>query len=551
MSIDFAGPATAIGGAFHTSLHSVSLGGQTHIANITDLAIPAALSPVVRGATLSNFFPKPNLVKRSPKYTIPAGTGDYFAVGPADFATIYNVAPLYTGIGSGGYVATGKGVTIAVVEQTDISPKDWNLFRRQFKLDGYAGSLTLTHPGDCGDPGFTGDEDEASLDAEWSGAVAIDASIIEASCPGTETSFGVETTLQSLVELGTTASTLSISYGGSEQGNGLTFLDGWANLVEEGASEGLSIMISAGDSGAAANEEDFVDGLGVNGLSTNPYNTTLGGTDFYDAALGKIGTYWKANNSATRESAKSYIPEIPWNNSCASTAIAKYNGFPNIYAACNSTAPFPTQDGIGGTGGQSIFYAKPDWQNIGVPGMPADGVRDQPDVSLFAANGIWAHFYVYCMSNPQTGGGPCDYTNPDDIDYVAAGGTSFSAPIFAGVMALVAEFKGFRLGNTAPRLYQLALQQYQDPLLLSRCNSTLGNRISPACVFNDVTVGNNAQPCIKGTLNCHTNADSTQGVGVMTASTKAPFVPAFTAQPGYSLATGLGTVNVTNLLINY
>jgi subtilase family serine protease len=548
MSIDFAGPATVVGAAFHTSLHSVSLNGETHIANTTDLAIPAALSAVVRGATLSNFFPKPNMVRSSPNFTIPDGDGYILAVGPADFAKIYNVAPLYTGEGSMGYVATGAGVTIAVVEQTKIAPKDWNKFRREFKLDGYQGTLTLTHPGDCGDPGFTGDEGEAALDAEWSSAVAVDASIIEASCPETETTFGVETTLESLVEIGTEASTLSISYGGSEQANGLTFLDGWANLVEEGASEGLSIMISAGDSGAAAEEEDFVDGLGVNGLSTNPYNTTLGGTDFYDTATNTNGTYWSLKNGPGLESAKSYIPEIPWNNSCSSNVVSKYLGFQNVYVSCNSSSGnFVEQDGIGGTGGQSIYYAKPDWQNIGVPGMPNDGVRDQPDVSLFAANGIWGHFYVFCMSNENTGGAPCSTKN---INGNAAGGTSFAAPIFAGVMALVAEFKGYKLGNTAPRLYQLALQQYQDPLLLSRCNSTLGNKISTACVFNDVTVGNNAQPCITGTVDCRSTKASTEGVGIMTAP-GAPTVPAFTSTQGYDLATGLGTVNVTNLLINY
>jgi subtilase family serine protease len=207
MSIDFAGSAAAIGGAFHTSLHSVSLGGEMHTANVTDLAIPAALAPVVRGATLSNFFPKPNMVRPKPDFTVPFGKGFFLAVGPADFQKIYNVAPLYTGAGSGGYVATGKGVTVTVVEQTDISPEDWRSFRRQFGLDSYSGRLKLTHPGFCGDPGFTGDEGEAALDAEWSSAVAVDADIVEASCPETETTFGVETTLQNLVELGTDSST--------------------------------------------------------------------------------------------------------------------------------------------------------------------------------------------------------------------------------------------------------------------------------------------------------------------------------------------------------
>ena len=145
MSIDFGGKPSAIGAAFHTSLHSVAMAGETHIANMTDLAIPAALAPVVRGATLSNFFPKPNAIKISPKFTVPSNP-PYYAVAPADFATIYNLTSLFNGTSQYGVPITGKGITIALVEQTDVLPKDWNTFRRAFKLTGYAGTLKLVHP---------------------------------------------------------------------------------------------------------------------------------------------------------------------------------------------------------------------------------------------------------------------------------------------------------------------------------------------------------------------------------------------------------------------
>ncbi len=555
MSVDFAGPAGAIAAVFHTALHSVSFAGETHIANMTDLAIPAALAPVVRGATLSNFFPKPNMVRPSPNFTLPTSP-TFYAVGPNDFATIYNVAALRSaGTNLFGTPITGTGVTVAVVEQTDINPKDWNSFRTQFALGGYAGTLSITHPGGCGDPGFTGDEGEAALDAEWSSAVAPDASIIEAACAGSATTFGVETTLQNLVELGTAAGVLSISYGGSEQGNGLTFLQGWNDLVEMGASEGLSIMISTGDGGVSATTGGITgNGIAVNGLSTNAYNTSLGGTDFYDTALGQNATYWNAKNGRGLASAKSYVPEIPWNNSCASSIIVKYLGYPNAIASCNSTTANPgvpfVQNDVGGTGGQSILFAKPDWQAIGVPGVPKDGVRDQPDVSLFASNGSWAHFYVFCMSNPNTGGTPCHYNTVNDVFGNAAGGTSFAAPAFAGIMALVDEVKGMKVGNASPRLYQLAQTQFNNALLSARCNATLGNKISTACVFNDVMAGDNAEPCVKGTVDCHATPAASQGVGVL-RSPNYPTVNAFPAHSGYDLATGLGSVNVANLLYNY
>ena len=554
MSIDFAGSATAIAGAFHAALHTVSFAGETHIANMSDLAIPAALSPVVRGATLSNFFPKPNLVKPSPGFTLPTNP-TFYAVGAQDFATIYNVSALRSAATNFyGQPITGTGVTVAVVEQTDINPKDWASFRSQFGLAGYVGTLSLIHPGGCADPGFTGDESEAALDAEWSSAVAPDASIIEASCAtSSPLNFGVETSLQNLVELGTTAGVLSISYGGSEAGNGLTFLEGWNNLVEMGASEGLSIMISTGDGGVSATTGGVTgNGIAVNGLSTNAYNTSLGGTDFYDTALGQNAMYWSGKNMAGKSSAMSYVPEIPWDNGCSSSVIVKYLGYPTALASCNSSTshsgiPF-VQNDVGGTGGQSIYFAKPDFQKIGVPGMPMDGVRDQPDVSLFASNGSWGHFYIYCNSNPNTGGTPCNFANPNDALGNAAGGTSFAAPAFAGIMALVDEVKGMKVGNASPRLYELAKLQFQNTVLSTQCNATRGNKISTACVFYNVTSGNNSEPCIAGTVDCYGNG--AQGIGVL-RSPNFPSVNAFPATPGYSLATGLGSVNVTNLLYNY
>ncbi len=561
MSIDFAGSAAAIAGAFHTSLHTVSFAGETHIANMSDLTIPAALSPVVRGATLSNFFPKPNMVKPSPGFTLPTSP-TFYAVGAQDFATIYHVMPLRSAATNlFGEPITGTGATVAVVEQTDISATDWTSFRTKFGLGGYAGTLSISHPGGCADPGFTGDEGEAALDAEWSSAVAPDASIIEAACAGSETTFGVETTLQNLVEFGTTAGVLSISYGGSEVGNGLTFLQGWNDLVEMGASEGLSIMISTGDGGVSATTGGITgNGIAVNGLSTNAYNTSLGGTDFYDTALGQNTKYWSSRNSFGKSSALSYVPEIPWDNSCSSSVIVKYLGYPNSLASCNTSIPnagLPfVQDDVGGTGGQSIYFAKPDWQAIGVPGVPKDGVRDQPDVSLFAANGTWGHFYEFCMSNPNTGGSPCNYGNVSDAFGNAAGGTSFAAPAFAGIMALVDQVKGLeaggsvgmKVGNASPRLYQLAQLQFNNSVLSQTCNATLGNKISTGCVFNNVTVGNNSEPCIAGTVDCH--GSGAQGIGVL-RSPNFPTVDAYPAKPGYSLATGLGSVNVLNLLYSY
>jgi subtilase family serine protease len=554
MAIDITAPASKLNSAFHTALHKVQLpNGETHIANMTDLAIPTALAPVLRGATLSNFFPKPNYAAASPRYTFSDQGSKYYAVTPSDFATIYNLNPLLTGNNLLGAQITGAGVKIAVVEQTLILRRDWDTFRATFGLSAYPSKLIFQQPGGCTNPGYSdGDETEAAIDAEYAGSAAPGADVIEAACAGGTLGFGVETALQNLVEDGTTASVLSISYGGAEQGGGLTFLAGWENLVEEGAAEGLSIFVSSGDSAAAAGEEDPVDGLGVNGLSTTPYNTAVGGTDFQDTALKQNKRYWAESNAVTGGSALSYIPEIPWDNSCSSSVIAAYLHFEDAIASCNATTtvsgpPF-LQPNIGGTGGQSVIYAKPSWQNA--PGVPNDGVRDQPDVSFFAANGSWNHFYLICMSDTAHGGAPCRYTNKKDVFQQAYGGTSISAPGWAGTFALAVEILG-KQGNAAPELYQLASAQFTQPLLLQQCRSSLGAAINmKGCVFNDLTVGDNAAVCKAGTVDCYTNSQSTSGLGVMRSSTYSNDIDAFPATAGYDMASGLGSVNITNLILN-
>ena len=561
MSVDFGGTAAQIDLAFHTSLHGYALRGEAHLANTTDVSMPVALTPVVGGVTLSNFFPKPNAV-RKPQFTIPLGTGNspFTAVAPQDFATIYNLNPLFNGTSGFNKRITGLYVTIAVIEQTNMREGDWTRFRSYFGLSAFSGQFRTVHPKGCANPGYTPDEGEAAIDAEWASAPAPDANIVEASCAATEMTFGVETTLQNLVEGGTTDATIySISYGGCEQQNGLPFLAGWSNLAEEAAAQGISIVISAGDSGSSCDRASFAsNGVGVNGLAANPYVTSVGGTDFYDTALGKTTTYWTKNNVGSGHgSAKSYIPEIPWDNSCANVIIARVEGNTDGLTYCNETAAGPVQNGAGGTGGPSLVYAKPAWQLTSVLGVPNDGVRDQPDVSLFAANGIWNHAYLVCMSDENEGGAPCVYKgiggNGEPLAFSQAyGGTSVAAPAFAGILALETQITGAPLGNASPRLYQLAQVQYSDTVLVKSCNATLGKNISTACIFNNVTAGDNAEPCLSGSVDCHTGAAAAKNqVGVLSAAVGKTVVTAYPATPGYSLATGLGSVNATNLLYNY
>ena len=85
--------------------------------------------------------------------------------------------------------------------------------------------------------------------------------------------------------------------------------------------------------------------------------------------------------------------------------------------------------------------------------IPATGYATLPDVSLFAANGVWGHYYAFCWSDEYNGGTPCSGT-PDN--WSGAGGTSFSSPIMAGIQALVNQTAGGRQGNPNPIYYKLA-----------------------------------------------------------------------------------------------
>ena len=560
MSIDFGGTAQAVAETFRTALHQVRLAsGEMHLANASDPAIAAALAPAVRGVVLANFFPRSNMVRATrPVAKSPAGAhgatpdfnvSGYEAMGPQDFNTIYDVNPLLRGQTGAGKL-TGAGVTVAVLEQTDIQSLDWRDFRRDFGLSTYAGRLLDQHP-HCDDPGTTADEGEAALDAEWVSVADPDATVIEASCASTVLTFGVETALRGVVEHRSDATVLSISYGGPEQQASAAFLAGWTDLLEEAAAEGKSVFISTGDSGTSYDRDAVaVDGLAVNGLSANAYNTAIGGTDFLDSFMGTNAQYWTQANLGHFRSALSYIPETPWDNSCAGNLIMRYGHYQSAIAACNDPgSAYRFQNGVGASGGVSTLYAKPDFQSSGIPGMPADGRRDQPDVSLFAANGFWGHFLVFCMSDPNQGGTACNYHSLADTFSNAAGGTSFAAPAFAGIAALIVQ-RGGAVGNTAPRLYALAKAQFTAPASANACRSGQPAGKAAGCVFHVVTQGNNAEPCAASTGDCHSTAQAVLGIGVLRGADY-PTADAYPATSGYSLATGLGSVNVANLVAAY
>jgi subtilase family serine protease len=563
LTIDVSGTAGTVRDTFHTEIHKYNVNGRQHIANASDPQIPAALAPVVAGVvSLHDFMPKAQVVKPKKSFSSPC-TGcpdgfdntEQFDEAPADLATIYNVTPLY----KAKKPITGKGQTVVVLEDTDIKTADVVTFRKAFGLSSYSGTFTQIHPGaGCADPGQGAAEGEAALDAEWAGAVAPDASVELASCADTATNFGPFIAAQNLLDLKTPPPIMSLSYAGCEaqQGpgpNGNGFINA---LWQQAASEGVSVFVAAGD-GAAAGCDDFdtafyaVSGIAANGLGSTPYNVATGGTDFLDSVEGTNSTYWSTTNSSSGKSAKSYVPEMPWNDSCAGSVLFEFLGFKSGKAFCNSAAGAGLLDIVGGSGAPSFVYSKPSWQKD-VVGIPSDGKRDLPDVSLFASNGFWNHAILFCMSDPAQGGSPCNYSNGLDAFNNSAGGTSFTAPQFASIQALINQKAGGPQGNPDPIFYDLAKSEFgksSDPKTskLDECNSSKGNGVSSSCIYHDVTKGDNDVPCY-GTNNCYGSSGSSFGVLSVSDSHLQVAYPTHT---GWDFATGLGSVNVTNLVNNW
>ena len=545
--IEFSGNVGQVRSAFHTEIHQYVAKGDTHLANDRDPQIPAALAPVIAGIASLNNFPVKSHLHRLGAFQKLRATGDVeplftfagcqsgncYAVGPPDFAKIYNSAPLLNGTPK----IDGTGQTIAIVGETNINVQDVADFRTIFGLSQNFTSSNIILNGP--DPGINGSEGESDVDVQWSGGVAPGATIDLVTSASTETTSGTHLSAVYIID-NNFAGVMSESFGECEQHLGTTLNQFYNSLWEQGSAQGITVILSSGDGGAAGcddfdSQQAASGGLAVSGFASTPFNVAVGGTDFDQA--GKQSQFW--NTTATTStppvpaSALKYIPEVPWNDSCGRLGLS------GCASATNITA---------GSGGASTIYTKPTWQ-MGISGMPADGHRDLPDVSLFAGNGFNDSFYILCQIDANASSS-CDLSE-FVFSFQGVGGTSVSAPAFAGIMALVnqkqatAQVPAPRQGNANHVLYALMKKQVSTTPALNCVSATPP---AAACTFNDVNKGSNAVPCAGGSPNCSSKTTGTNGVLVEPASAT---TPAFPATSGYDLATGLGSVNVMNLVNNW
>jgi pro-kumamolisin-like protein/subtilase family protein len=484
--IVFDGTAAQVEFALHSEVHNYTANGKKFYANSAEPSVPAALANVVLGFHgLHNFPVKPRGLKSigssiQPNFTSSV-SGKYY-LSPGDFATIYDLGPLYTATPA----IDGTGQKIAIVGQSNIVLADITKFRSLSGLPANVPQLILVTG--SSDPGIVdGDVQEASLDIEWAGAVAKNATIIFVYSTNAFASlaYAIQQNL---------APVISVSYGSCEPTFSTSDIDGLVAMAQQANAQGITIVSATGDGGATDCDGDLgnypaILGLNVDVPASLPYVTGVGGTEFNEAGL---TTYWQPQGSSDIiSSATQYIPEMVWNDSQSLGTLAS------------------------GGGGASSIFGKPSWQTG--TGVPSDGARDVPDISLNAST---AHDpYLVCTQIQATPGAALTSScqngfriSTANTNLTAFGGTSFGAPTFAGIVALINQKTGSTgQGNINYILYPLA--------------SSL-----PAA-FHDITTGDNTSPCTSGTESCPNGSP----IG-------------FTATTGYDQATGLGSIDVTNLV---
>lgn len=721
MTIQFRGTAGQVESVFHTQIHNLSVNGKMHIANLTDAQIPAALAPVVAGIKgLHNFLPRPlhhlgNKVQFNPEAhdwvkqqtwpttgeqatsragfalgalraqasaapsdsTSPAQPNFYFPfsdsngvveedVAPYDFATMYNLTPLWTNS------INGSGQTISIIGTSDIDLTDVSSFKTAFGLP--AGVAPMIAHGPDGDPGICtgganacngGDLDENSLDVEWSGAVATGAQIVlvtdaynSPTVPTNDPIFdGAQWAIDNASVSGSAvygSHIISLSYGLCELFNGTASNVAYNNLWQTAAAAGISVFVATGDSGSAScdqggdeigNPYEAQFGLSVSGFASSPYDTAVGGTDLSWCQPTVIQTgsnagyiqgcsssnatpYWNTSNNSQQASAKSYVPEIPWNDTCENPITAAYVESTATYLGASNGGSTPEEscnfiygdtpalinlneeygidplveyvDTVGGSGGASNCvvnnadtsnsptctagatstgsaydnltlvnngWPKPSWQTSAASlGVPADGVRDLPDVSFFAGDGALDSATLICVSgdgasctNVSVTGSVINGTSTSTGGAEEVGGTSVATPEMAGVMALINQKAGAAQGNPNAEFYTLAGKQ-----TYSSCSSEKGTT-SSACYFNDIDSGTNAMPCaptssvIEGGAEYDPNtgyfvtsaeeaANASPNCTVVNSGDTVGTLNGFSAATGYDQASGLGSLNIANVV---
>ncbi|MGA9717097.1 MAG: Ig-like domain repeat protein [Acidobacteriaceae bacterium] len=525
-AIEFSGTAGQVRSAFQTEIHSYAVNGHTFQANAAAPKIPAALAPVVKNITLNNYrtpmaqTARPMVLDRTTGKSHPLYSDSVYqaeAVSPGDLAMIYDIPS----------TATGTGVTVGVVSDSNINLAIPANYRTLFGLPANVPTVIV----DGTDPGINDDAITAYAQIELLAATAPQANVMFYTAADTDLDTGLDFASLRAVE-DNNVQVLLFGFEGCEANLGADFNPFFAAIWQQAAAQGMSVITQTGSGGAAECDAgangaqppySATHGLAVNGYASTPYDTAVGASDFYYGPTGSVTAsnpgillnYWSESNSGTAgfTSAKSYIPEQPWNSSYQGNNQIVYP--PPIFVEASgggvSTVGQTADDGT-----QSP-YPQPSYQASVASGISTTA-RVIPDVSFFGSNGNNGSYYMLCLYASD-----CVNGTPDSLQYSGGGSPALAASAFAGVAALVVQAHGPQ-GNLNDGLYATAAA-------------------SPSA-FHDITAGTNMVDCTAGSPNCGAN-------GYTATAPPTPAGPAYNATAGYDAASGLGSVDVAKLISSW
>ncbi len=425
--------------SFSTTINNYQLGNRVFYANATPPVVPAAISSLISSiGGLDNSTQYQPLYQRLPgkAHLTKLANGPTSGYGPKDLVGAYDAAPLQ----NAGLL--GENQTIAL-----------------FELDGYQSSdvaqyfanygITTPNISNVLVDGFSGTAGQGAIEVE------LDIEVIGAMAPranqlvyeGPNTTQGLNDTYNQIVH-DRKAQIVSISWGLCESSTGPAELQTLDMIFKQGAAEGMSFFAASGNSGAYDCNDTS---LAVDSPASDPYVTGVGGTNL-------------------QVNAGVYSSETAWSN-----------------ASDTQRSP----QGAGGGGGISSTFTMPSWQtgqnviNTNSSGTPCNApngqyCREVPDVSADAdpASG----YAIYCTVNNAG----CSSNG-----WLEVGGTSASAPLWAGSAALINQYllsKGKTVvGFANPALYGVFNSQQAQPVFHDITSGT--NLYYPAAAAYDMASG--------------------------------------------------------------
>lgn len=327
----------------------------------------------------------------------------------------------------------GSGQTVAIIELGGGFGQD--------DLNAYFARIGVPSP-KVSAVGVNGAQNQPGQDPQGAdGEVLLDIEVVGGLAPGSDivvyfapnTDSGFVDAVSQAAHADPTPVSMSISWGQSEDQWTEQARAAFDQALIDAAALGVTVTVASGDDGSSDRQTDGQSH--VDFPAASPHALACGGTTLKaDAATGKVSS------------------EVVWNNGSGNGATG---------------------------GGVSTTFPLPTWQqNAGVPAGSGSGGRGVPDVAGDA--------------DPQTG-----YQVRVDGTDTVIGGTSAVAPLWAALIARLAQATGKRFGLIQPLLY----------------GNTAEGQVPAG--FRDVTQGNNG---------------------------------AFQAGPGWDACTGLGVPNGTELL---